>query len=354
VSAAAIALALVSALLFALGATLQSRAVVREPRTLFGVLRRRLWLSGLAADGAGVAAQAAALALGPLALVQPLSALTLVFALPLAAVIEHRRPARGQTFAALVVTAGLGAFVLVAAPAGGTGNISPAAWAVVLGACAAGAGLLTLAAWRRGPAARAVLLGSAAGVALALSAALIKATVARLDHGITAVIVDWHLWALVAVAIVAASLAQASMAADRLGPALAAQLAVDPIVAVLLGVLAFGDHLDGRLVGRLGSLAGLAGLAATMAGVGWLTAAEGRDQRRRISRNAAVPAPIMSARACSEAYHPPDTARNASAPSAEPATTITSAVRRGRDRRSPAIPFTSSAPVLPASTQETP
>ncbi len=94
----AVAFALVAALLFALGSALQ-RHVAVEGSSLLALARRPPWLAGIAADAAGYAAQAAALAVGRLAVVQPLLVSTLVFALPL----ERRRLQRSEIAAALAV-----------------------------------------------------------------------------------------------------------------------------------------------------------------------------------------------------------------------------------------------------------
>ena len=184
----AIVLALAAALLFALGSALQRRIAV-EGSSLRGLVRRPPWLAGIAADAAGFAAQAAALAVGRLAVVQPLLASTLVFALPL----ERRRVRRSELAAALAVAAGLALFVTIADPAGGRTDASPAAWMATFAACAGLCALL-----RRG----AVGLGCATGVLFGLSAALTKVVVGRLDEGVLHALIDWHVLALIVVGAV--------------------------------------------------------------------------------------------------------------------------------------------------------
>ncbi|MGE5274544.1 MAG: DMT family transporter, partial [Verrucomicrobiota bacterium] len=86
-----VVLALVAALLFALGTVLQQKAGLDEPSEgastslLIRMAQRPVWLMGIAADVFGFFAQAAALGLGRLAVVQPLLVLSVVFALPLGA-----------------------------------------------------------------------------------------------------------------------------------------------------------------------------------------------------------------------------------------------------------------------------
>ncbi|MBE2319819.1 DMT family transporter [Solirubrobacter sp. CPCC 204708] len=249
-----VAFALAAALLFALGSALQRRVAV-EGSSWLALVRRPPWLAGIAADIAGYAAQAAALAAGRLAVVQPLLVATLVFALPL----EGRRLQRVEVAAALAVGAGLALFVTVADPAGGQADAGPAAWAATFAACAAVCALC-----RRGP----VALGCATGVLFGLSAALTKVVVGRLDEGVIAALIDWHVLALILVGAVALDRSQASLRAGSLGTALAAQMALDALTSLIIGVVAFGERLHTRplalavtLAGLLLALAGLTALA---------------------------------------------------------------------------------------------
>src|SRR3954447_6312612 len=90
VSALAVALALAAAALFAVAAAAQqcSAAAVPDDRSsqlVLTLVRRPLWWVGTLADVGGYVAQAAALGLGSLLLVQPLLVTGLLFALPLGA-----------------------------------------------------------------------------------------------------------------------------------------------------------------------------------------------------------------------------------------------------------------------------
>src|SRR5215213_8634315 len=131
-----IALALVAALLFALGTVLQQKAGLDGPTDtdapggtsglLLQMARRPVWLAGIAADALGFAAQAVALTIGRLAVVQPLLVSSVVFALPLGAVLTGQRVRRADLAAASVVTVALGVFLIVADPSGGRDD-APAA-----------------------------------------------------------------------------------------------------------------------------------------------------------------------------------------------------------------------------------
>ena len=93
-----VASALGSALLYAVAAVTQQRAASAQPleyslrlALLFNLLRRPLWLVGLACDIGAFLLQFWALDHGGLVLVQPLLVSGLLFALPLGALISKER-----------------------------------------------------------------------------------------------------------------------------------------------------------------------------------------------------------------------------------------------------------------------
>jgi hypothetical protein len=110
-----------------------------------------------------------------------------------------------------------------------------------------------------------VRLGSATGVLFGLSAALTKAVVERLDDGVLHAVLDWHVVALVAVGWAGMELAQRSLRAGSLGPAVASQMALDACSSVAIGVLAFGERLHTTTFGALVAVAGLAAMVCGLA-----------------------------------------------------------------------------------------
>ena len=104
-------------------------------------------------------------------------------------------------------------------------------------------GGLILAARGRSPARRAALLGTAAGLLFALSAALTKTTVDQLGDGVLTVFEHWQLYALIVIGYLSMMLSQASLQTGALAPAVATQMALDPIASVLLGILAFDETI---------------------------------------------------------------------------------------------------------------
>jgi drug/metabolite transporter (DMT)-like permease len=272
VTAAAIALALVAAAVFALGTVLQQRVAAeasaddaRSASFIVQLARRPLWLAGTAADAGGFLVQATALGLGRIVVVQPLLSSSLVFALPLGAALDHRRIGRRELGAAVAVFAGLVLFLVVANPSGGHEDASTRAWLVSFAACAVAIGAAYLRARGASPLGRAVLLGSATGVLYGLSAGLTKAVVEQLGDGVFSLVMDWHPWALIVVGYLGMTLGAASLQAGRLAPAVATQMAFDPITSLLLGTLAFGERIHSTAVGTTGALAGIVLMVAGIA-----------------------------------------------------------------------------------------
>lgn len=277
----AVPLALVAALLFALATVLQQQVASsmseREAAGagfLLRLARRPRWLVGIAADALGFACQAAALAAGRLVVVQPLLSTALVFSLPLGAKLSGRKVNRRQMVAALAVTAGLGAFLVLADPSGGRDDATALGWIVSFGVAALLTALLVVVARGRPPTVRAALLGSAAGALFGLSAALTKSTVELLDDGVLAVLGDWHVYGLVVVGYASMTVAQGSLQAGALAPAVATQMSLNPVASLLLGTLAFEEQIHESTAGVAGALGGM---ALMIAGIAFLAVSEQRQ-----------------------------------------------------------------------------
>jgi drug/metabolite transporter (DMT)-like permease len=265
-----IVLALVAALLFAVGTVLLQRAGMDEPTEgsdsglLLRMARRPVWLAGIAADGLGFVGQAAALSVGRLAVVQPLLLSSVVFALPLGARFTRQRIRPADVGAAALVAGALVAFLLVADPSGGRDDAPFADW-LVAGAVVGGiAAPLVLIGRRLGPASKAALYGAAAGMLFALTAALTKAIMDRLGEGIGELLIDWRIWALLAIGYISMTLNQIALGTGALAPAMATSLAFDPIVSVVLGTTLLQESLHETTGGAI--VIGVA-LAAALAGM---------------------------------------------------------------------------------------
>jgi drug/metabolite transporter (DMT)-like permease len=272
-----IVLALVSALFFALGSALQQKAGVAAPSEgassalLLRMARRPAWVAGIASDGLGFVSQAAALGVGRLAVVQPLLVTSVVFALPLGVRLTGLRAHRSDIAAATLVVVALIAFLIIARPSGGRGEAPLGEWLIALTACAAVCIPLALAA-RRGPAPRrATLLGAAAGILFALSAALTKAVVDALHDGPLHLLASWELYALIAVGYISMTLNQMALNTGALAATLATSTALDPIAGVILGLTLFQESPRAGAGQVLGTVVAL---AAALAGMVILARAE--------------------------------------------------------------------------------
>src|SRR3954468_13610683 len=183
---AGLLLAMLAAVLFAVGAVLQHEAAERS-RTPTGLslkmmMKRRRWMLGQASTMLGTGAQVAALAVAPVAVVQPMLAVGLVVALGLRAVRTKQAPLKLELFGAALTTGGLAVFLVAARPEAAHDIPPPSSIAVIIAvvlsiALVAGATLLGHGAHG------ALACGGAAGIAAGIGAVLISIGVRSLQEG---------------------------------------------------------------------------------------------------------------------------------------------------------------------------
>ena len=248
--AAVVGTALASALAAAASSILQHHSARTAPdgrthRFLGHLVTRPLWILGLAASAVGLALHVVALAGGQLAVVQPLLISGVLFALPISALLEGRRPSGREWLLALVLVAGLAVFLLAARPSPGRVKLDAdvLAWSTVL--VVAVIGMVTLVAMRWPHGHRPALLGTAAGIGYGLVAALIKEATALYRTGFVHLMTDWPLYALVVIGAGTIGLTQMAYRAGPLAKSMPALTVTDPAASVLLGVLAFQERLAG-------------------------------------------------------------------------------------------------------------
>ena len=262
-------LGILAALFFALGTVLQQKVAQEVPDEdaekaglLIQLAKRPLWLGGIVVDGLGFLCQAAALHFGQLAVVQPLLATAVVFALPFGVLILGRKISRSDLLGALAVTGGLAFFLIMADPKDGSDYASTTAWLISGGIGGAVCLLLVTAARGRRPSPKAALLGTAAGILFGFSAGLTMTVVDSLGEGVIELLTDWHLYALIAVGWVGMTFSQQSLQTGALAPAASTQMSLDPIVSVLLGVLIFQEKIDDTLLEGTVAVLGLVVMVA--------------------------------------------------------------------------------------------
>ncbi|MFG2595531.1 hypothetical protein [Streptomyces sp. NPDC048462] len=267
----AVALSLVSAAAYASAAVAQARLAGRTaPGTgTLRLLARGAWWSSVGLNAGGALLHVAALKYGPLTLVQPLGALTLVAAVPLGARAAGRRVSTTEWRGTLLTLLGLGALLTA------SGGSAPHETLSLVEALAVGAGTMAVVAGLSRPGARpglrhAAASGITSGVASALTQTL---TVAVTDHT-TGPLFSWR---LVVVATLVSAFAMGGLLLSQtayrggLGAPLAVVTLANPVAAAAIGLALLGERLQG---GTISLFAALLGAAAATRGVFLLSRAQ--------------------------------------------------------------------------------
>ncbi|MER5946445.1 DMT family transporter [Streptomyces sp. NPDC001904] len=248
--AVSVLLSLVSAVAYAGGAIVQERVAETSPQTAYAPLRRPAWWGAGCLNGLGALLHVAALALGPLSLVQPLGALTIVLALPMAALLVGRRAGATAWRGAVMATAGLAGLLALTGSASEQSLGGPERLLVGL-ITAGGVLVLTMSARaaHRHPVARSVLLAVAAGGAFGMASVFTKS-----------VAVDWSgepleqlatLLAIAGLAVTGMLVSQASYRGAGLAVPLATATVVNPVVAAAVGLTLFGETFRHGTIGTV-------------------------------------------------------------------------------------------------------
>ncbi|HEX4820227.1 MAG TPA: DMT family transporter [Acidimicrobiales bacterium] len=242
-------LALIGATLIGAGLARQHAAAgtveehaAMDPRLFLKLMRRKSWLIGVALANGGFVFIASGIATGRLSIVEPIGATQVLFALFFAARASGRHLSRPEWIAAGAALAGVGGFLVVAAPQEGA-SIDPAvSWSVpIVGLVVlVVAGLVFSRALSRTQ--RGVVLAALAGLTFGTSDALIKV---MSDHGAGGLVTHWSLYAWMAAGTIALLLQQSAYQATHLGAAMPATSTLAPTTATLLGAAMLGEQLRG-------------------------------------------------------------------------------------------------------------
>ena len=246
----AVVAALLAAFCFAVAALVQqtvARATGADealrPRLLLDLARRPRWLAGIGLDALSFFILALALAFGPLALVQPLASLDVLFALPLIARRQGRRLTLQDKAGAVTVAGGIVIFLSVAPPGGGVKAPGLASWAPVFLAAGALSAVTALAGLRVTGKARVIWLAVAAGSVFGVLSALTKATVDVVAMRGVGALATWEPWALLLCGIAGALLGQSAYSSGALSLSLPVLDTLSPIVAVVIAATVFDEQL---------------------------------------------------------------------------------------------------------------
>lgn len=289
-----VGLSLISAVAYASAAVAQERLAARTPaRTgLLTLLGRGAWWWAVGLNATGAALHVAALTYGPLTVVQPLGALTLVAAVPLGARRAGRQVSRGEWRGTAFTLAGLAVILLTAA---GTAPSETLTLPQALGVAAVAMTLVALLTRRGGrPGLRhAAASGITSGVASALTQTVTVAATARGSDSLP-------MWQVGGVALLVAVFASGGLLLSQrayeggLGAPLAVLTLANPVAASTIGLLLLGERLQG---GVLGIVAAAGGAVAAARGVVLLTrtAKPSPDPADAAGSTAPVPAAVSAA-----------------------------------------------------------
>ena len=227
--------------------TVESHAAM-DPRLLLRLFRRKSWLLGVALANGGFVFVASGIATGRLAIVEPIAATQVLFALLFAARASGRRLQRAEWIASGLALAGVAGFLIVAAPSEGADTSPAVSWAVpIVGlfAVVTVAVVVTrgLARTRQG-----LVLAALAGLSFGTADAVFKVMSNTAgDHGASSLLTHWSLYAWSAAGLIALLLQQSAYHATHLGAAMPATCTLAPTTATLLGAVMLGEQLRGGL-----------------------------------------------------------------------------------------------------------
>ena len=292
--ALSILLSLVSAVAYAGGAIVQERVADSEHGASYAPMRRPVWWAAVALNGFGGVLHVVALAYGPLSVVQPMGALTIVFALPMAALFVRRKAGATAWRGAIMATVGLAGLLSLV---GASEAQSLGTTERVLLAGVSGSVVVTLMvagrAAHRHPAARSTLLAVASGIAFGMSSVFTKVVAVDWSGGLTAM--DLPTLALIAVLGVSGLLlSQAAYRDGGLAAPLATLTVVNPVVAAAVGITMFGETFR---YGTTGTILALSCGVVAAGGLILLTTERLQHAMRTDAPPSAFPAPASTASA---------------------------------------------------------
>ncbi|WP_225095237.1 hypothetical protein [Streptomyces sp. CoH27] len=250
----AVALSLVSAVAYALAAVAQERLASRTAGAgLLRLLGNGAWWWAVGLNAAAALLHVVALKYGPLTLVQPLGALTLVAAVPLGAQAAGRRVSPVEWRGTALTLLGLAALLVTASGPAPERVLSLPEALAVAGTTAAAIGMLSRPGARPGLR-HATASGFASGVASALTQTVTVAATDRTGPGLGAEVIVVAV--LVAAFAVGGLLLSQTAYRGGLGAPLAVVTLANPVAAATIGLTLLGQGLQGGAGGVLLALAG--------------------------------------------------------------------------------------------------
>lgn len=260
--AIAIAVALSSAVCYAIAAVLQQREASKHDEhglaLILDLVRRPHWWLAVTSTMAGASLHVVALKFGPLTLVQPLGVSALVMALPLGAWFGRKQVLRAEWGAAVAVVLGLLAVLTLAPHHVPPPAVPPEYLLLAVGVCfAVLVGCVSLSRMlprKATPVVRAIGAASCFGFASAMARLVVAG-----NGPILVPILACGFFAVTGMLMMQASYRDGGVAAP-----LATCTIIDPIAASTVGIVLLGEHLR---LGVTGGALGFVGLAAMTVGL---------------------------------------------------------------------------------------
>lgn len=274
--ALSVLLSLISAVAYAAGAIVQERVATASDGRSLAPLRNRVWWAAVALNGVGAVLHVVALAYGPLSLVQPLGALTIVFALPMAALFVRRKAGATAWRGAVMATVGLAGLLALTGSSDAHSLGGPQQLMLAIVTFGAVAALILVAKAMRRPVMRSVVLAGAAGVAFGIASVFTKTVAMQWTSGSVGAGFP-TLLVIAALAGAGLLLSQAAYRGAGLTAPLATVTVVNPVVAAAVGITLFGEQFR---YGTTGTMLALACGAVAAGGLIMLTTERISAERR--------------------------------------------------------------------------
>ncbi|WP_116104022.1 DMT family transporter [Amycolatopsis thermalba] len=270
-------LAVAAAFANAAGAVLQRAGARKQPQgsdldvgALKGLVKTPVWVAGVAVMLCGLVLQAAALATGPIVLIQPIMVSELAVTLVLSGLAFRTRLRARDWIAAVGMAAEVGLLLFALAPGGGDARgVSALEWLLGCAVTVACVALLFAAGRRDDTTHSAAFFGAAAGLWFGFTAVLMAGVTAALTaNGVPGLFQAWQTYAMLVAGPAGFFLLQTALRAGRLVAAQPGLVLANPLVALGWGLLVFGEHVRGGpwIALELAAAGALAGCTVLLAG----------------------------------------------------------------------------------------
>jgi lysylphosphatidylglycerol synthetase-like protein (DUF2156 family) len=270
VNLAAVGVALCAAILFGWSTALMhagASSVSQNVGGLLGLVKQCLvqwrWLLGMVASLSGLVLHVLALGMGSIIVIQPIIVTGLVFSFIFRSALDRELLPRPVLLRVLLSAAGLAVFLVTVGDTTGARKADTAAVVALLLVGAVTAAVTWLAAARRPPAASGLLLGICGGLVFGLIAGVLKAATANSSAGIP-FLANWAVYAVVPLGVAGFLTNQRAYHVAPLTKSLPVLNLLNPVVAVIFGVVAFSERAHASVPAQV---LGLVGLVAALLGI---------------------------------------------------------------------------------------